>query len=134
MAGSRYLIDTTVFIDFSRGHPTVIKWMRSFEDEPERLATSCVVVNEFFCGIPTDRVKQWKRFFQPFEIMSDSFDTAIEAAEIYRTYRDRGLVLARSDITHGVIARQNGLAVATSNTRHFPFVDTFDPRGFTGTI
>lgn len=130
MENLKFLIDTTVFIDFSRGHPNVIRWFKKFLDEPERLATSSLVVTEFFCGIHYSKIEKWKSFFEPFEILSPGYGEALKAAEFYRSYKEKGISLAIIDILHGTLAKEKGYIVATSNIKHFPFVETYDPRNY----
>jgi len=124
----KFLIDTTVFIDFSRGNNCVVDWFKGFMDEPEKLATSSLVVTEFFCGIPSEKIDKWKPFFEPFKILTPGYDEALKAAEIYRDYREKGISLGIIDILNGVLAKEKGYIVATSNSKHFPYVETYDPR------
>ena len=134
MAKVTYLLDTTVFIDVSRGHRPVIKWLVSWRDEPEALATSVVAVAEYFYGLPVNKRQQAKEYLSAFNVLPVRFEDAVLAGEIRWDHARKGITLALTDTLHGAIAIRRGCAVATSNPLHFPFVTTFDPRQEIGTL
>ncbi|WP_080997185.1 type II toxin-antitoxin system VapC family toxin [Neomoorella thermoacetica] len=128
MADVTYLLDTTVFIDVSRGNKAVIDWLISWADEPGVLATSTVVVAEYFSSLPIDKRNQAKDYLLAFNVLPVTFEDAVHAGEIRWDYARKGITLALADALHGAIAVRRGLTVVTSNPAHFPFVSTFNPR------
>jgi len=131
MAEIKYLLDTTVFIDVSRGNKAVIDWLISLADDPEAIATSTVVVAEYFSGLPETKRNQAREYFTAFNILPVSFEDAVLAGEIRWDQARKGVTLSLADTLHGAIALRRGLTVVTSNPAHFPFVPTFNPRNGT---
>jgi len=126
----RYLLDTTVFIDVARRHPAVTKWLGSFADSPERLATSVISVAEFFTGLPPAQRAAARKYLRAFTVLPISFEDAVRAGEIRWEYRGQGVTLGLLDALQGALAERRNLTIATSNARHFPCVPTFDPRHY----
>jgi len=123
-----YLLDTTVFIDVSRGSQTVIDWLMARADEPETIATSVVAVAEYFSGLPRDKRDQAREYLSAFNVLPVTFEDAVRAGEIRWDCARKGITIAVADALHGAIAVRRGLTVVTSNPAHFPFAPTLDPR------
>ncbi|MFZ5923893.1 MAG: type II toxin-antitoxin system VapC family toxin [Bacillota bacterium] len=123
-----YLLDTTVFIDVSRGNQRVTDWLMSQAAEPETIATSVVVVAEYFSGLPRDKRDQARGYLSAFNVLPVTFEDAVRAGEIRWDYARKGIMIAVADALHGAVAVRRGLTVVTSNPAHFPFVPTLDPR------
>ncbi|HHV61447.1 MAG TPA: type II toxin-antitoxin system VapC family toxin [Firmicutes bacterium] len=128
MAGIAYLLDTTVFIDISRGNKAVIDWLTSWADEPDALATSVVVVAEYFSGLPPAKRNKARDYLSAFNVLPVTFEDAVYGGEVRWAYARKGISIAVADALHGAIAARKGLTVVTSNPVHFPFVPTLDPR------
>lgn len=126
----RYLLDTTVFIDVSRGQAAVTDWLFSLVEEPDVLVTSAVVVAEYFSGIPVNKRDQAKEFLEVFDVLPVTFEDAAHAGRIRWEYARKGISLAIADVIIGATALERGFVLATSNPAHFPFVQTFDPRSY----
>lgn len=122
------LLDTTVFIDVSRGNQAVAAWLLSLGDEPDSLATSVIAVAEYLSGVPVVKRRQAMSYLQAFNVLPITFEDAALAGEMRWDYARKGVTLALTDALHGAVAVRKGLTVVTSNPAHFPSVPTLDPR------
>jgi predicted nucleic acid-binding protein len=92
----KVLVDTSVWVDFFNGHPspqaeTLARLIR----EDAELVTCGLIVSEVLQGLRHDKsVAAVETHFREMEWLSpDEPDTYIEAAELYRRLRSRGLTI-----------------------------------------
>ncbi len=140
----RYVLDTNIVSEITKPQPDAqcVAWLT-------RHATDCclttITLAEMRFGV--ERLPEGKRrrelsrkydfFRQDFRDWILDFDEAAAtefgryAAEYEAMRGSRGLQDADiRDLQIAAIARSEGWAVATHNSKHFPFIDTVDP--FTG--
>ena len=91
----RILVDTSVWISFFRGEPsreaTILK---ACLDQREYIATSGIIVQEILQGIREDsQYRETLRFLDLLPRADLQFADHIEAANIYRQLRKRGLTI-----------------------------------------
>jgi len=109
------LVDTSVWIDFFRGtkskHRVVLH--RLIEEE-EDICIADIILMEILQGIKSDKdfrqVKDYLLFFPIYALKNT--DSYIEAAQIYRLCRERGLTIRRPlDCIIARIALENDLVL-----------------------
>jgi predicted nucleic acid-binding protein len=95
MAGTRYLVDSTVWIDYLRDGraPAAERFARALDDDDE-LVTTGLVLTEVLQGVRSDRA-----FHMVLDRMSSfprvdpDLDDHVRAAELYRAARRRGITI-----------------------------------------
>ena len=125
---SGFLLDTTVLIDWLRGHEPTVAWLEEAAASGQRLIISPVTVAEVFAGTPPERRTLRRRQLLAYEYEALPFDVAQAAGELRRECQQRGRPIPLPDLIQAALARKLGLAVATSNPLHFPDVATVNPR------
>ncbi len=123
-----FLLDTTVLIDWLRGHAPTVAWLEQAAMSGQRLVISPITVAEVFAGTPPEHRPTRRDQLLAYEYEPLSFDVAQAAGELRREYQHRGRPIPLPDLLQAALARQRGLVLATSNPVHFPGVQAVDPR------
>ena len=120
---ARYLLDTTVIIDFARNIEPVSSRLAAWIDAGEEVAVTAVQVVEFLSGTrPVDRT-QWASFFDGLDYWEITSADAFEAG-IYRyDFARVGIQLSMTDTLTAAVARARAAIVVTENIKHFPMAD-----------
>jgi predicted nucleic acid-binding protein len=120
---ARYLLDTSVIIEFSRrrepSHALVHRLMQSNDD----IGTCSIVVAEFFSGIGAGDHPAWRTFFSTLDFWLISQDVAEQAGHYRYTFSKRGIALALPDTLIAAVAVKEDATLVTVNDRHFPMTD-----------
>lgn len=119
----RYLLDTDVLIDLSRGvEPTsarVRDWMTAYEE----VAICAIQIAEFLSGIsPADREAQ-RRFLQAFAVWEIHLRAAVRAGAYRYDLARLGVQVGTPDALIAAVAWEHSAALVTRNVRHFPMTD-----------
>lgn len=125
---SGFLLDTTVLIDWLRGHPPTVAWLKQAAASGQRLVLSPVTVAEVFAGTPPEHRPTRRQQLLAYEYEPLSFDVAETAGALRREGHARGRPIPLPDLLQAALARKLGLVLATSNPTHFPGVETVNPR------
>ncbi len=123
-----YLLDTTVLIDIQRRFVGSLHWVQHRVLAGDRLGLTPPVVAEFLSGIPLVAHQQMVEVLSAYELLALDWSDAQLAGKLMREYREKGRSLALSDTLTGACAIQHGWRLATSNSQHFPYIETVDPR------
>jgi predicted nucleic acid-binding protein len=123
-----YLLDSSVVIDWLRGRPPVTDWLESQARHRIKLAVTPITVAEVLAGVDPSQRASVATWLQQFAWASIGFNAARRAAELYWDHSRAGSRLPLPDLIQAAVALDLGLAVATSNLRHFPDVRTVNPR------
>jgi len=119
------LVDTSVWIDFLSGAPSEHRFvLRRFIEEEEDIAIADVILMEILQGIKSNKdfvqVKDYLLTLPSYNLKNTS--SYIEAAQIYRTCRKKGLTIRRSlDCLIARIAIENNLLLF-HNDRDFDLI------------
>lgn len=92
----RVLVDTSVWVDFFNGHPrTQAETLARFISEDADLLTCGLVVSEVLQGLRQEKsLLNVERHFRQMEWLTPKEpDTYIEAADLFRRLRARGLTI-----------------------------------------
>jgi predicted nucleic acid-binding protein len=120
---SRYVLDTTVVIDFSKGREPVYSQLTALLQSHDEVGVCAVTLAEFYAGLPISTHPHWDAFFDPLEYWHISAGAAAWAG-IYRyTLAHQGIQIATMDALLTAVASEvNGILV-TSNRKAFPMSD-----------
>jgi predicted nucleic acid-binding protein len=112
-----YLLDSTVLVDALRGHPGATAFLRSSQDP---MAASEVTRVEILRGLRSSERALVERLFLLLDWHSVDESIARVAGEFGRRYRRSHTGIGVSDLIVAATAKHVGLALATSNAKHFP--------------
>lgn len=111
----RVLVDSSVWVDFLNGHPSVesdaLAALIDGEDDP---CTCGIVVSEVFQGLRRDKGRdRLERLFRELTLLEPSgIDIYLRAAEVFRALRRRGVTIRSTiDCVFAAIAEENGCQV-----------------------
>ncbi len=113
----RYLLDSTVLIDHSRGRPGAVELLESLFSEPNDLYTCDVVVTESLSGGSDAERRVIQALIRVLEYVSTHPDAAVWAADSRRGKRTSPRSLADSLI--GAVAWSLDAIVVTRNPEDF---------------
>lgn len=120
----RYLIDTTVLIDVSRGIADIRWELDELAAAGAELGICAVNVAEFAAGIPAAQIPRWGRLLREFEFWDISHEMAVLAGGYRHSLRRRGIALQVTDALVASVAATMGATILTDNVRHFlPIAD-----------
>ncbi len=119
-----FLIDTDVIIDFLRGHPQSIAFIKSSVDI---ISISTVSIAELYSGVKGETEKQeLNDFLNLFPILDVTSEIAVKAGSFRNTYL-KSHRLGLGDALIGATALHHGLKVKTLNCKHFPMFENLVP-------
>jgi hypothetical protein len=115
-----YLLDTTVLIDYLRGHPEVLERVQRLDREGRDLAICGISVAEVFAGLgPEDRTGAAETF-APLTYVDLSFDIARAAGEFQYAFARSSRAFKVTDLLIGTAALAHDATLLTDNVRDFP--------------
>jgi predicted nucleic acid-binding protein len=117
---TRYLLDTTALIDFSKGFEPSRSKVLGMIDTGQPLALCCVTVAEFFTGLAVAERTEWREFFATLDYWDIDSEAAAQAGIWRNEYRQQGIQLSTTDALVAATAWQHQAVVITNNTRHYP--------------
>ena len=118
-APSALLIDTDVLIDYLRGEPKALAYLKAAD---ARLRVSCLTLAELYVGVrdgaEREALARLEELLEPVEV---DRDIAVQAGLYRREYgRSHGTGLVDAAIAASAVASQS--ALVTLNARHFPML------------
>ena len=115
-----YLLDTSVIIDFLRGHKGKIELLMELSLKGDTLGCCCINVSEVYAGMKEKERKQTEELINSLEYFTVSRDTAKLAGTYQSYYSRKGITLSTSDVIIASVAIESNLALITDNKKHFP--------------
>lgn len=115
-----YLLDTTVIIDFLRGHSGRIELLMELSSRDNMLGCCCINVSEVYAGMKEKEKRQTEELIDSLEYFTISRNTAKLAGAYQSYYARKGITLSTSDVIIAAVAIENNLILVTDNKRHFP--------------
>lgn len=113
-----YLFDSTVLIDYLRGHPSVRPYIQILLDEPRTVAYSVMTEAELWAGIRDRQDEQrHKDALSRMSRLGVTSRVARIAGSFYGRFKSQGLSLPDAIIAATAIVHHKTLL--TRNTRHF---------------
>lgn len=117
-----FLLDTTALIDFLRGRKEVAALLEVLQEKAP-LAACPVTVAEVFAGTREKDAPRVNEFLSTLVYYPISYSAARLAGSLRYDYARKGITLSLADTLIAAVALENGLAVVTANTDHFPMKD-----------
>jgi predicted nucleic acid-binding protein len=121
---SRYLVETTTWIDFSKGvEPSRSRLAALLEDPEHEVGVCDVVVAEFMSGVPPADRQAWQRLFASLNYWEAPLHAAARAGTDRYEFARRGQHLHTPDMLIAAVARAHGAILVTENAKDFPMPD-----------
>lgn len=111
------LLDTSVVVDFLRGHREATRFVSSLDEKP---AVSAVTVSELFAGIRSQKEEKAARSFLDWCAVLTLLPSMGEKAGAYLRHFRASHGTALGDALFAAAAEHHGLQLATLNVKHFP--------------
>lgn len=118
---TRYLLDTTALIDFSKGREPAQSRIMSMIDAGDELGICAINVTEFYAGIPQEERALWDEFVGSLAYWEITWDIARQAGYLRYDFARRGQILSTTDTLVAAVAWQRGATIVTDNMKHYPF-------------
>lgn len=116
----RYLLDTTVLIDFLRGHQRAVEKLKSLASGGDELSCCAVTVAELYCGLLEKEREATEEFTNSLRYLPIDLVTAKLAGEYRGVFARKGRSLSTTDCLIAAVAVTNRAVLLTANINHFP--------------
>ena len=116
---TRYLLDTTLVIDWLRDLPEAVRRYEQLFDKGDEALINEVVVCEAATGAPSHPDPALMTFLEPIEFIQPGPQAGIIAGEWRAAARARGQSLSLADALIAAAAHVAGATVITRNVRDF---------------
>lgn len=116
---ARYLLDTTVLVDLSKGVPGARDHIDTLLGGGHALGVCAVSVSEFMTGVPVKRRDRWRRFLDEFAFWETPRDAAELAGMLRHDLARRGITIHLEDAMIAGLALLLDAIVLTDNVRDF---------------
>lgn len=116
----RYLLDTTVLIDFLRGKDSVVTLLRQLALDGHELISCCVTVAELYSGLRESERRDVDELIDNLTYASISKAHAKQAGEARQYWGSKGKTLSVADCLVASAAGAAGAVLLTANAKHFP--------------
>lgn len=118
-----YLVDTNIFIDFSRGKlPNVYSLFK--QEDPSMFKVSAVTVAELYLGAyksdcTNQNILKIEKTLAPFEVIPFDSNCAMNYAIVRSELEKRGKVIGGNDMMIAATALTHNLTLMTQNYKEF---------------
>jgi tRNA(fMet)-specific endonuclease VapC len=117
---ARYLLDTTILIDFSKGYEPTTSWVLERVDHGDDLGVSPINVAEFFAGLDPDQHARWDEFFLLIGFWPIDLAIARRGGSIRLEHARKGIQLSETDTLIASVAEAYHAVLVTANVKDFP--------------
>lgn len=121
------LFDTSVIVDYLRGHARAIDLLEAWVGVGESLAASELTRFELLSGVRPTEHDQIEGLFSVLSWVPVTEDISRRAGEFARAYRRSHSGIGVVDYLLAGTARSLGADLVTTNVRHFPMFDDLRP-------
>ena len=120
---TRYLLDTNVLIDYSKGTTTVVAQVQAWVAAGDEVGISAVQIAEFFSGVPTVDFRAWTIILDAYERWPLGDVVARRAGKYRHDFARQGVQISTPDALTAALARDRAAILVTRNVRDFPMRD-----------
>jgi predicted nucleic acid-binding protein len=120
---TRYLLDTTVLIDFSKGREPSRSTIPSMIEQGDELGVCAVNVAEFYSGLLPGSDPDSDAFISALGFWEITRESAVRAGSDRFDHSRRGTHLSVADALIAATARGHDAVLLTGNPRHSPQTD-----------
>lgn len=117
---TRYLLDTSVLIDFSKGRQPASARILKMIESGDEVGTCSVVMAEFYAGLVPQQRPRWDEFFDALRFWGESRDVGRQAGTWRYEFARQGTPLATTDWLIAAVANQRDAIVVTNNVKDYP--------------
>jgi predicted nucleic acid-binding protein len=117
---SRYLLDTTALIDFSKGREPARSRILQMIEAGDELGVSPVNIAEFFAGVPPSQRTVWGEFMDSLHYYEISSEAARQAGIFRHDFARKGATLSTMDALIAAVAQERQAAIVTNNVKDYP--------------
>lgn len=117
---ARYLLDTTVIIDFLRGKEKTVSLLKGLAEEGSSLGCCPINIAEVYSGMRESERGVTEEFLESLEYHELTREIARMAGEIRRRYLREGVAIPLPDAMIAATAIANDLVLLTGDRRHYP--------------
>jgi tRNA(fMet)-specific endonuclease VapC len=117
---SRYLLDTTALIDFSKGREPARSRILQMIEAGDELGVSPVNIAEFFAGVPPARRPVWIEFVDSPQYYEISSEAARQAGFFRYDFARRGATLSTMDALIAAVAQERQATIVTNSVKDYP--------------
>ena len=119
---SDYLLDTNILIQYFRKTTGFLELLASLARD-DMLYISVITRLEVIRGMQDREREETYHLLNSIQTLEISAEIADMAGDLIRTWRKQGVTLEDMDALIAATAIRHGLALVTSNARHFPMSD-----------
>lgn len=116
---TRYLVDTNVLVNASRGREPAARVLRSLLGGADEVLTCSVVLTEFYSGAPRGRFPRLDAWLDTLGLVPITRSVAIAAGTHRFLEARRGWAVSTPDAMIGAAAAGAGCVLLTDNERDF---------------
>ncbi|MFH0775296.1 MAG: type II toxin-antitoxin system VapC family toxin [bacterium] len=116
----RYLLDTTVLIDYLKGCKDVVSRIKGLAEEGAILGCCCINVAEVYRGLKEKEMASADKLIDHLYYFEVSSKIAKMAGEYQNEYAKKGITLSLADAIIGAVALVHRAVLLTANIRHYP--------------
>lgn len=120
---TRYLLDTDVLVDFSKGIRSVTTQLLAWIDGTDTVAVCAISVAEFSAGLTPEQTAQVEPFLASLTYWDIGRHAAIRAGQDRYSFARMGFAITTTDALLAAVAREYQATLVTSNLRDFRMED-----------
>ena len=120
---TRYLLDTTALIDFSKGREPTCSRLLELIEAGDDLGVCAVNIAEFYSGIPVDKRTVWNEFISSLSYWNVTREAAAHAGRDRYDFARNGQTLSTTDAIIAAVARDHQATLMTNNVKDYPMAD-----------
>jgi predicted nucleic acid-binding protein len=117
---TRYLLDTTALIDFSKGREPARSRIQAWIDGGDELGVCAVNVAEFYAGLPPQQRALWEQFLGALQLWEITRDAAIQAGIWRYDFARQGVALTTTDTLVAAVTQEQQAVLVTNNLKDYP--------------
>jgi tRNA(fMet)-specific endonuclease VapC len=117
---TRYLLDTTALIDFSKNREPARSRILRMISAGDDIGVCAINAAEFYTGVPPAQRPLWDEFFASLGFWEIGRDTARQAGVYRYDFARRGIILSTTDAMVAAVAKERGAVLVTNNLKDYP--------------
>ncbi len=117
---TRYLLDTTTLIDFSKGQEPVRSRLLALLETDHIIAICAVNLAECYSGIAPEERVRWAEFFKNLRYWDITKEAAIRAGRLRYEFARQGITLSTPDTLIAAVAEEQEAVIVTDNVKDYP--------------
>ena len=117
---AKYLLDTTVLINHSRGHRRVADFLRGLADQGHQLGVCAINIAELYAGLRPEEQALADRLIDSMDFYGITLGVSKQAGRYRYEFAGQGLSLSTADTLIAATAIAEDATLVTDNSRDFP--------------